>query len=82
MDTVNANNRFILVNVGPENGFLPGAQLLYTAGRASGDYHGQMNSDNFQKRLVGKVIPYLPDSSVTVMDNAPYQHYAVTFIMR
>jgi hypothetical protein len=54
MDIVNANNRFILVNAGSENGHLPDAQLLYKVGSASGDYHGQTKSENFQKWLVAK----------------------------
>jgi transposase len=45
---------------------------VYKAGKATGDYHGQMNSDNFGKLVNGKVIPNLATPSVIVMDNAPY----------
>jgi hypothetical protein len=44
---------------------------VYKAGKAKGDYHGKMNSDNFEKWVNGKVIPNLATPSV-VMDNAPY----------
>jgi transposase len=42
------------------------------AGTASGDYHGQMNADNFEKWLNEIVIPKLPPASVLVMDNPSY----------
>jgi transposase len=45
---------------------------VYKAGKATGNYHGQMNSDNFEKWVNGKVIPNLATPSVIVMDNAPY----------
>ncbi|XP_063215599.1 uncharacterized protein LOC134527137 [Bacillus rossius redtenbacheri] len=68
----NASNRLIIVHIGSANGFLDNALLVFKAGAASGDYHGQMNAENFEKWLVEKVIPNLPPASVIVMDNAPY----------
>jgi hypothetical protein len=47
MDTVSGSNRLIVVHIGSKDGFLPGAQLAYKANSTSGDYHGQMNYDNF-----------------------------------
>jgi hypothetical protein len=32
---------------------------VYKAGKAMGDYHGQINSDNFEKWVNEKVIPHL-----------------------
>jgi hypothetical protein len=69
---VSASDRLIVVHIGSKNGFLEGAELIFKAGTASGDYHGQMNSQNFEKRLNKKVIPKLPLNSAVVMDNAPY----------
>jgi hypothetical protein len=46
--------------------------LMYKAGTTTGDYHGQMNSGNFEKWITVQVIPNLPPSSTVVMDNAPY----------
>ncbi|XP_047035473.1 uncharacterized protein LOC124641450 [Helicoverpa zea] len=40
--------------------------------RDTSDYHGQMNSVNFEKWATGMLIPNLPQNSVVVMDNAPY----------
>jgi hypothetical protein len=38
---VNSENRLIMLHVGGINGFLPNSQLVYKAGSATGDYHGQ-----------------------------------------
>jgi hypothetical protein len=72
MTTRSTCHRLIIVHTGSSNGFLEGAGLVFRAGTASGDYHGQMNSDNFEERLNEIVIPKLPPASVLVMDNAPY----------
>jgi hypothetical protein len=69
---VNSGNRLIVLHVAGINGFLPNAALIYEAGSAMGDYHGQMNAANFEKWAVEKLIPNLPAQSVTVLDNAPY----------
>jgi hypothetical protein len=61
-----------VVHIGSKNGFLEGVELIFKAGNASGDYHGQKNSVNFEKWLNEKLIPILPLNSVVVMDNAPY----------
>jgi hypothetical protein len=60
-----------MLHVGGINGFLPNAALIYMAGSATGDYHGQMNAENFEKWAVEKLIPNLPAQSVTVLHNAP-----------
>lgn len=67
-----STNRLILVHAGSRGGFLNGAKLLFKAGTTSGDYHGQMNSVNFEKWAADMLIPNLPQNSVVVMDNAPY----------
>jgi hypothetical protein len=54
------------------NGFLKGAGLVFRSGTASGDNHGQMNADNFEKWLNEIEIPKLPPASVLVVDNEPY----------
>lgn len=45
---------------------------MFKAGQASGDYHGQMNRENFLKWLEEKLLPNIPQESVIVFDNAPY----------
>ncbi|KAJ4431632.1 hypothetical protein ANN_20231 [Periplaneta americana] len=54
------------------SGFLASAELIYKAGSTTGDYHGQMNSGNFQKWVVNQLMPNLQPNSVVVLDNAPY----------
>ncbi|KAJ4444763.1 hypothetical protein ANN_06560 [Periplaneta americana] len=69
---VNSGNRLIVVHAGSLNGFLDNATLIYKAETATGDYHGQMNSVNFNKWVTEKLVPNLPPASVVVLDNAPY----------
>lgn len=65
----NKGNRLIIVHAGSEAGFVKGAQLVFTSKSKSGDYHDDMNFDNFQRWLNTQLIPNLP---VFVRDNAPY----------
>jgi hypothetical protein len=67
-------NRLIMVHAGSRAGFLQGEGLIYKAGSASGDYHGQMNSTNFEKWVGGKMLQNLSPSSAVVLDNAPYHN--------
>lgn len=77
MSNHSSSNRLIVVHIGSSNGFLPGSSLIFKAGTSSGDYHGQMNSNNFEKWIREKVVPNLPESSIIVMDNAPYHNKQV-----
>ena len=63
--------RVVVVHAGSEEGFIQGAELVFKAHSASGDYHDEMNSINFLKWLNEKLIPNLPQRSVLVVDNAP-----------
>jgi hypothetical protein len=56
---VNASNRLIVVHLGGSGGFVEGCELVYKASKATGDYHGQTHSDNFEKWMNEKVIPNL-----------------------
>ncbi|KAJ8915919.1 hypothetical protein NQ315_015534 [Exocentrus adspersus] len=66
------SGRLIIVHGGSDKGFVPNASLIFKAGQASGDYHGQMNYDNFSKWLTEKLLPNIPPNSIVVLDNAPY----------
>jgi hypothetical protein len=76
MDTVSRSNRLIVVHIGSKDGFLPGTQLAYKANSTSGDYHGQMNYDNFSQWITHQIIPNLSPNSVVVLDNVPYHSTA------
>jgi hypothetical protein len=69
--TTSTSHRLIVEHIGSSNGFLEGAGLVFRVGTASGDYHEQINADNFEKWLNEIVIPKLWPASVLVMDNAP-----------
>jgi hypothetical protein len=42
-----STNRLIVVHAGSERGFVETSLLIFKAGKATGDYHGQMNARNF-----------------------------------
>ena len=58
-------------------GFVPGAFLMFKSNRKTGDYHHEMNAENYKKWLTEKLIPNLPPKSVLVIDNAPYHNVEV-----
>lgn len=72
---IRSSSRLIVVHAGSESGFVPGAALVFRSGLATGDYHGQMNRDNFEKWLLEKLLPNIPPESVVVLDNAPYHSH-------
>ncbi|XP_043264226.1 uncharacterized protein LOC122404355 [Colletes gigas] len=67
-----SSHRLVIVHAGGENGFINGAELIYKPTSTVGDYHGQMDAEKFEKWIVEKLLPNIPQSSVVVMDNAPY----------
>lgn len=69
--------RLIVVNALSESGFLPNSLLIFKSGSTSGDYHKEMNSENYVKWLREKLIPNLPNNSVIVVDNASYHNATV-----
>lgn len=69
--------RLILVHAMTVGGWVEGAKLVFQAKRRTGDYHGQMNFENFRKWFVECLLPRLPDRSLIIMDNAPYHNVYV-----
>jgi len=59
---------------GGERGFIPNALLIFRSGSKSGDYHDDMNHENYMKWLQEKLIPNLESKSVIVVDNASYHN--------
>lgn len=72
LTNTSSSNRLIIVHAGTQDGFLNGSLLIFKAGKSSGDYHGQMNAENFQKWISEMLLPNLPEKSVVVLDNASY----------
>lgn len=67
-----AGQRWIMAHAGGSMGFIEGCLLLFKSKTKSGDYHDDMNSENFEKWFTTVLIPRLPNNSIIVMDNAPY----------
>ena len=57
--------RLDIVHTGSKNGFLPGGQLMYKAGRTHDNYWEETNSKNCEKWISGIVIPHFPVASVS-----------------
>ena len=68
----NKGERIIIVHAGSKDGSVNGAQLIFKSKSKSGDYHNDMNFDNFRICLENQLIPNLPPNSVVVLDNASY----------
>ena len=69
--------RLILVHAITAEGWVEGAKLVFQAKKRTGDYHGQMNFENFCKWFVESLLPRIPANSLIVMDNAPYHNVYV-----
>ena len=67
-------DRLIIVNAITKDGWVPGAKLVFKSSRKTGDYHGQMNAELFQRWFMKKLIPNIPPNSNIIMDNAAYHH--------
>ena len=66
--------RLILVHAITENGWVDSAELVFEAKRRTGDYHGQMNWENFSKWFQFKLIPNIEPGSIIILDNAKYHN--------
>ena len=69
--------RLIIVHAMTTAGWVEGAQLVFQAKRRTGDYHGQMDFENFRRWFLDCLLPHIPAASLIVMDNAPYHNVYV-----
>lgn len=67
-------DRLIIINAITKNGWVKNSKVVFKSKRKTGDYHGQMNFDLFQKWFKEQLIPNIPVNSIIVMDNAPYHN--------
>jgi hypothetical protein len=79
---VSKGSRIIIVHAGNENGFVPNALITFQSGKKSGDYHHDMNYENYEKWIKTKLIPNIPPNSVMVIDNAPYHNVQLNLAPR
>lgn len=66
--------RLIIVNAITADGWVDGAQLVFEAKKRTGDYHGQMDWENFSKWFTTQLMPNIPKNSLIVLDNAGYHN--------
>jgi transposase len=66
--------RLIVVHAITKDGWVDGAQLVFEAKKRTGDYHGQMNWDNFSKWFRFQLLPNIPSDSIVILDNARYHN--------
>lgn len=64
----------VLCLVEGRTGCIPNTQLIFKSNQKTRDYHNEMNSENFIRRLNENLITNLGPNSVLVMDNASYQN--------
>ena len=69
--------RLIIVNAISTQGWVENAQLVFEAKRYTGDYHGQMNWENFSKWFTDQLLPNIPKNSLIILDNAKYHNVFV-----
>ena len=60
------------MHAGSENGWIDGEDLVFQSKKATGDYHDEMNSENFEEWFHDKLLCNVPCNSLIVMDNASY----------
>ncbi|XP_072384711.1 uncharacterized protein [Diabrotica undecimpunctata] len=63
--------RLIIVAAGTEDGFVKDSYLKWKSQSNTGEYHDDMNYENYHKWLTEKLLLNLPANSVIVLDNAP-----------
>lgn len=66
--------RLIVVHAIIQDGWVDGAELVFEAKKRTGDYHGQMNWDNFSKWFETQLLPNIPSRSLIILDNAKYHN--------
>ena len=66
--------RLIIVHAGSQYGFVPNTLLIFKSNQKTGDYHDNMNADNYRRWIEEKLVPNLPANSVLVIDNASYHN--------
>lgn len=64
--------RYIVLHAGTKDGFIDGADLVFSTKNKSADYHDNMNSTLFEKWLEEQLLPRLEKPSLLVIDNAKY----------
>lgn len=67
-------DRLIIVNAITRDGWVSNAKLVFKASRKTGDYHANMNWNNFSEWFYEKLLKNIPENSLIIMDNAAYHN--------
>ena len=70
-------DRLIIVDAITKDGWVPNARLVFKASKKTGDYHANMNWDNFSEWFQEKLLKNIPENSLIIMDNAAYHNVLV-----
>ena len=62
--------RLIIVHAGSDQGLVPNALTMWKAGSKSGDYHDNMNTENYIQWVNNQSLPNLKPNTVLVIENA------------
>ena len=73
--------RLIIVHAMTGAGWVPGAELVFEAAKRTGDYHGQMNWENFSAWFADQWLPHIPSHALIILDNAPYHNVLVADVV-
>ena len=57
--------RLIILHAITRDGWVNGAELIFEAKKRTGDYHGQMNWDNFSRWFTEQLLPNIPAPCVS-----------------
>jgi len=66
--------RLIIINAITQDGWVNNAKLVFEAKKKTGDYHGQMDWDNFSRWFSDQLLLNIPKNSIIMMDNASYHN--------
>ncbi|MCP4704229.1 MAG: hypothetical protein GY865_06440 [candidate division Zixibacteria bacterium] len=70
-------DRLIIVNAITKDGWVPKARLAFKASKKTGDYHANMNWNNFSEWFQEKLLKNIPGNSLIIMDNAAYHNVLI-----
>jgi transposase len=66
--------RLIILDAITLDGWVNNSRLIFEAKKKTGDYHGQMEWNNFSKWFSEQLLPNIPENSIIIMDNASYHN--------
>jgi hypothetical protein len=64
----------IIVDAITKDGWVPNARLVFKASKKTGDYHANMNWNNFSEWFQEKLLKNISENSLIIMDNAAYHN--------